>query len=255
MQLEAEHMAKPATKPLSEGVKRTRGMSAEDVYRTLKARIIRMELAPGTVIDDVALGTQLGVSRQPIREAIIRLSGEGLVESNRNRSSIVTSFDISTLRDFLESISLLYRLTSRLAATNRRPEHLERIKVILQTHSAAIDRDDVDGVVEANRQFHLAVAEAAGNGIYLTWVRNLLDHGERIMRLYLRQYDNHVVDQAMDGHRGIVDAIAAQDAEAAEAAGALDARIMAEGLTKSFLRGGGQDFSVTPSFATIGGVT
>jgi DNA-binding GntR family transcriptional regulator len=207
------------------------------------------------VIDDVALGAQLGVSRQPIREAIIRLAGEGLVDSNRNRSSIVASFDISSLRDFLESISLMYRLTSRLAATNRRPEHLARIKDILRIHSDAIDRDDVDGVVEANRQFHLAVAEAAGNGIYLTWVRNLLDHGERIMRLYLRQYDNHVVDKAMEGHRGIVDAIAAQDPAAAEAAGALDAKIMAEGLTKSFLRPGGQDFSVAPSFASIGRLT
>ena len=75
------------------------------------------------------------------------------------------------------------------------------------------------------------------------------------MRLYLRQYDNHVVDKAMEGHRGIVDAIAAQDPAAAEAAGALDAKIMAEGLTKSFLRPGGQDFSVAPSFASIGRLT
>ncbi|MCA3440333.1 MAG: GntR family transcriptional regulator, partial [Rhodobacter sp.] len=168
-------------------------MSAEEVYRKLKTQIIRMELAPGTVIDDVALGAQLGVSRQPVREAIIRLSGEGLVESNRNRSSIVASFDISALRDFLESISLLYRLTARLAAINRRAEHLARIAEIGRTHAAAISMDDVDAVVEANRQFHLAVAEAAGNTIYLTWVRNLLDHGERILRLYLRQYDNHVI--------------------------------------------------------------
>lgn len=240
-------------KAVADAAKRTRGMSAEEVYKTLKSQIIRMELAPGTVIDDVALGAQLGVSRQPIREAIIRLAGEGLIDSNRNRSSIVTSFDISSLRDFLESISLMYRLTSRLAATNRRPEHLARIRQILRVHSEAIDRDDVDGVVEANRQFHLSVAEAAGNSIYLTWVRNLLDHGERIMRLYLRQYDNHVVDNAMKGHRGIVEAIAAQDPEAAEAAGALDATIMAEGLTKAFLRTGGQEFSVAPFFPMMGG--
>ena len=147
----------------------------------------------------------------------------------------------------------MYRLTSRLAATNRRPEHLARIREVLRVHSEAIDRDDVDGVVEANRQFHLSVAEAAGNSIYLTWVRNLLDHGERIMRLYLRQYDNHVVDNAMEGHRGIVEAIAAQDPEAAEAAGALDATIMAEGLTKAFLRTGGQEFSVAPFFPMMGG--
>jgi len=242
-------MAKAAIRPTAEipdRARRTRGMSAEEVYRKLKTQIIRMELAPGTVIDDVALGAQLGVSRQPVREAIIRLSGEGLVESNRNRSSIVASFDISALRDFLESISLLYRLTARLAAINRRAEHLARIAEIGRTHAAAISMDDVDAVVEANRQFHLAVAEAAGNTIYLTWVRNLLDHGERILRLYLRQYDNHVIDPAMEGHRAMVEAIVAQNPDAAEAAGALDARIIAEGLSKFFLRRGASDFALAP---------
>jgi DNA-binding GntR family transcriptional regulator len=237
------------------GKKRGRGKSAEEVYRTLKTAIIRMELAPGTVIDDVALGAQLGVSRQPIREAIIRLAGEGLVDSNRNRSSIVSSFNISNLRDFLDSITLLYRLTSRLAATNRRPEHLTRIKEILRTHSTAIEKDDVDGVVDANRQFHLAVAEAAGNAVYVTWVSNLLDHGERVMRLYLSQYNNHVMEKAMDGHRGIVDAIVAQDPDAAEASGALDARILAEGLSRTFLQGNGQSFSIAPSPAATGNLT
>jgi DNA-binding GntR family transcriptional regulator len=106
--------------------------------------------------------------------------------------------------------------------------------------------DDVDAVVEANRQFHLAVAEAAGNTIYLTWVRNLLDHGERILRLYLRQYDNHVIDPAMEGHRAMVEAIVAQNPDAAEAAGALDARIIAEGLSKFFLRRGASDFALAP---------
>jgi DNA-binding GntR family transcriptional regulator len=157
----------------------------------------------------------------------------------------VTSFDISTLRDFLESISLLYRLTARLAAINRRSEHLARIAQINIAHSKAIAADDVDGVVEANRQFHLAVAEAAGNGIYLTWVRNLLDHGERILRLYLRQYDDHVVAPAMEGHRAMVEAIVAQNPDAAEAAGALDAQIIAEGLSKFFLRRGAADFQLS----------
>ena len=246
-------MAKMET-PFGEGapssVKHAKGTSAEGVYQTLKAAIIRMELAPGAVIDDVALSAQLGVSRQPIREAIIRLASEGLVESNRNRSSIVTSLDISTLRDFLESISLLYRLTSRLAAINRSPEHLAKIKSIHQTHSEAIGRDDVDGVIEANLQFHLAVAEAAGNRIYLMWIRNLLDHGERIMRLYLRQYNNHVIEPAMDGHRGIIDGIECQDPDAAESAGALDAQIMADGLSKSFLRGVDLGFSLTHPVST-----
>jgi len=241
----ATGMAKTVTDKSTE-TRKARGMGAEDVYRTLKSQIIRMDLAPGTVIDDVAIGAQLGVSRQPIREAIIRLASEGLVEANRNRSSIVASFDITSLRDFLESIMLLYRLTSRKAATNRRAEHLTQLKAIHTAHTEAVARNDMDAVVDANRQFHHAVAEAAGNTIYLIWVRNILDHGERIMRLYLRQYDNHVVDQALDGHRAIVEAIEHQDPDAAEAAGALDAQILADGLSRSFLRDTVTGFSLTP---------
>jgi DNA-binding GntR family transcriptional regulator len=226
---------------------RVRGRGAEEIYLVLKREIIRLELAPGSVIDDVALCQRLEVSRQPIREALIRLSSEGLVEANRNRSTVVASFDIASVRDFLDGVSLMYRLTSRLAAENARTVDVSLLQVAHAAHGNAAAAQDIDGIVEQNRAFHLAIAELAGNRIYTNWVRNLLDHGERMMRLYLRQYDNRVTDSALDGHRSIIEAILAGDADAAERAGALDAQIMADGLSRYFLAGRSKGLSLAGS--------
>jgi DNA-binding GntR family transcriptional regulator len=225
---------------------RGRGRSAEEVYRILKREIICLELAPSTVIDDVALGARLGVSRQPIREALIRLSAEGLVETTRNRSTIVASFDIAAVRDFLDGVSLMYRLTSRMAAENRRSAGIEAVEAAYSAHVRAAAQDDLDGIVTQNRAFHLAIARLANNAIFENWVRNLLDHGERMMRLYLRQHGDRVTDSALDGHRAILEAIRAGDADAAERAGALDAQIIAEGLSRFFLAGRSRGLSLAP---------
>src|ERR1700751_459315 len=119
-------VAKPAetakTKPRGAGPpkrpRRTRGTGAGYVYDSLKAQILDLELKPGTLLDETVVSRQFGVSRSPVREALNRLSSEGLVQNLRNRTSIVAPFDVEALPAYFDAMQLLYRLSARLAAGN-----------------------------------------------------------------------------------------------------------------------------------------
>src|SRR5579885_1314317 len=111
-------------------VRRTRGTGAAYVYDSLKAQILDLELKPGTLLDETLVSRQFGVSRSPVREALIRLSAEGLVQNLRNRTSIVAQFDIGTLPAYFDAMLLLYRLSARLAAANVTAAQVEGLRRI-----------------------------------------------------------------------------------------------------------------------------
>jgi DNA-binding GntR family transcriptional regulator len=74
----------------------------------------------------VQLAERFGMSRTPIREALVRLAGEGLVETLPNRSTMVSNIDFPTCTPSSTRITLMYRVTTRLAAQYHRPEDLGR---------------------------------------------------------------------------------------------------------------------------------
>ena len=95
---------------------RKRGSGARLVYDALRDEILELVLPPGTPIDEVALAERFGMPRTPIREALLRLAGEGLVETLPNRSAIVANIDFLNLHHFFDAMTLMYRVTTRLAA-------------------------------------------------------------------------------------------------------------------------------------------
>lgn len=212
-------VAKPERKPV-------RGSGADTVYQTLRAEILTLKLEPGTLLDETDLAERFGLSRSPIREALIRLAAEGLVKTLRNRSSIVAPFDMIAIPSFLDASELLYRLTTRLAATNRTQAQLGRIKQLHDQHSQATRERDMALMIRLNREFHLEIAGASGNAFYANWMRQLLDQGQRILGSYLLDVaelgDHDLENHWIDTHLGIVSAIEARDADAAEAAGMRD---------------------------------
>ncbi|MFO4987296.1 GntR family transcriptional regulator, partial [Salmonella enterica subsp. enterica serovar 1,4,[5],12:i:-] len=76
------------------------------VYLQLRQDILRVELAPGSPLDEVGLGERFNLSRSPVREALVRLSSEGLVQILPNRSTIVTPLDLQGIPDFLDALDL-----------------------------------------------------------------------------------------------------------------------------------------------------
>jgi len=213
--------------------RRLRGTGAAYVYDSLKAQILDLELKPGTLLDETVVSRQFGVSRSPVREALIRLSAEGLVQNLRNRTSIVAPFDIAALPAYFDAMQLLYRLTARLAAANLIPARIEGLRKIMHEHENALHSGDMRAMVRHNRDFHIGIAEMSGNPFLAGWMSGLLDQGQRILRLYARNFGDHLPDNRLKSHRDMLAAIAAGDADKAEAAGRADAQVLIDDFKRN----------------------
>lgn len=192
---------------------RVRGSGAQKVYETLRKAILELELDPGSPLDEVSLSAQFDMSRTPIREALVRLGAEGLVTSLPNRNTIVASIDFVRLPVYFEALSLMYRVTTRLAASNHRPEQLIPVRAFEATFAQAVERQDALAMIASNRDFHVAIAEAGGNPYFTQLFTRLLDEGRRILRLYYSSFDDRLPRQYVEEHELLVRAIEARDAE------------------------------------------
>ena len=196
-----------ATKPV-------RGSGVQTVYEQLRSAIVNLELPPGSPLDEVRLSQQFAMSRTPIREALVRLVGDGLVTTLPNRSTVVAPIDFEKLPVYFEALTLMYRVTTRAAALRRTPEHMVPIKAAQAEYVRAVERNDAAAMISTNRNFHLAIAEAGGNAYFTSWFSRLLDEGRRLLRLYYyASFDDHLPRKYVDEHDAMIKAIEKGDAE------------------------------------------
>ncbi len=227
---------------------RKRGLGVQKVYERLRQSILDLSLPPGSPLDEMRLSEEFNLSRTPIREAMVRLAAEGLLTTLPNRNTIVAPIDFINLPVYFEALTLMYRVTTRSAAVHRRPEHLVRIKAHEASYADAVQRRDALGMIAANREFHVAVAEAGGNTYFTQLFARLLDEGRRVLRLYYQSFGDDLPRQYVDEHKDIVSAVEAGDAELADTLAAAHAaqivrqiqayiaRDTASGITLSGLR-------------------
>ena len=201
-------MTEAATLP-----ERRRGSGVRLVYDLLRDEILDLVLPPGSPIDEVQLAERFGMSRTPIREALVRLAGEGLVETLPNRSTMVANIDVLNLHTFFDAITLMYRVTTRLAAQHHRPADLQVIRAHQAEFAAAVAAQDALAMIATNRDFHAAIAEAGRNPYYTSLFLRILDDGRRILRLYYQSYDDRLPLEYVDEHEAIIAAIETRDIE------------------------------------------
>ena len=235
--------AKPTVKRAASNPRRPRGTGASYVHEQLKNRILHLELMPGTLLDETEISRQFGVSRSPVREALIRLSAEGLVQNFRNRTAIVAQFDIATLPSYFDAMQMLYRLGCRLAAHNPNPAKLDKLRRDHEEHERALRRRDIRNMVRLNRAFHMTIAEMTGNPYIASWTSGILDQGQRLLGLYGMHLPDRVSGDFLKSHREILNAIAKKDADAAEAAGRADAQSLIDEFMNSLANRPGMQVS------------
>jgi DNA-binding GntR family transcriptional regulator len=193
---------------------RKRGTGARFVYDTLREEILNLILQPGEPIDEISLAERLSMSRTPIREALVRLASDGLVTLLPNRSTVVSQIDFPNLHHFFDALTLMYRVTTRLAAQFHDDADLVKIRSRQDIFAKAVLSGDTNGMIELNRDFHVAIAEAGRNPYYLQLFARLLDEGRRILRLYYYPtFEPQLPHPYIQEHEAIIAAIRTRDIE------------------------------------------
>lgn len=201
---------------------KTAERGADHVYKMLRRAILRMELKPGSDLDELELSARYQVSRTPVREALIRLTAAGLVQSVRGRGARVAAMNLFDLRDFFEALDLLQRAQTHFAALRRTDAHLADMQTAQDAFETAAAALDVEEINETNYRFHLAVSAAAGSSHLHDAYERALIKGMRAGHVSFVEHDgsdqrlrDHL-DRTNADHREIIARIRARDGAGAE---------------------------------------
>ena len=200
----------------------------QSVYEILVELVAGGALQPGQHLVESDLARQLGVSRQPVREALHRLEAEGWIDLRPSQGAYVhvpTDEEVDQLLDVRE---LLEGATARLAARAATPDAVASLRTALQDGMTAVESGDVAAAVAANNEFHAAVAAVAGNAV----LAELSEIVARRVRWHYRQVAPVRGHESWSEHADLVDAIEAGDQDRAAAL----ARVLTE-LTRTAYHG------------------
>ncbi len=206
-------------------IKRAKGTGAKFAYETIRDEILSLTLAPNALLDETSLAERFAMSRSPVREALIRLAGEGLVIMLANRSTIVAPIDVTSFPKYIEALDIAQRMNTRLAAELRSEADLEAIAARQADFVAAVQTGNHLAMSEANKQFHMAIAEAGKNPYLTSFYERLLDQGRRMLHLHFqyieRTHDGYLLT---DEHVEMLEAIRARDIPRADTLAAAHTR-------------------------------
>lgn len=216
----------------------------QNLYEDIRRRIISMDLAPGEDLDELGLVATYGVSRTPVRETLIRLTGEGLVEMRPNRGAYVAPLDITVLQSYFEAADFIHRAMARLAALRRTETDLDKIVEAKDSFEAALRAENTQDMVIWNDSFHDRIGLAARNKyIYAAYRRLLADHERIAALLYGHEVQDHqeeALDLTLQQHNDLTQAIIEKDPQTAEKIASEHLAFCKDGLASTMARMGDQ---------------
>lgn len=162
---------------------RPKGQATQTVYNVLRGEILTLALKPGQYLEEVALEKRFGVSRTPIREALIRLQTDRLVRFSPNRGHYVETVSFEDVPRIFEALDLQQTGVLQLAALRWKDHHLDELARINDAYRLAGERNDHMAMAELNHEFHLMIAEAAGNSFLSEFYETMLNFSIRLSYL------------------------------------------------------------------------
>lgn len=191
-----------------------RNSLADQAYVKLRQAIVAGVLPPGERLVERQLSLQMGASRTPLREAMIRLVHEGLLTSLPSGGMVVASIDEREARELYDIRLGLEGYAARLAAERRDDAAIEELRSFAALEHKRLDPVDLRGLEELNNLFHRALYACTGS-------RRLFDAIEtyREQALHYRIYDIYAPHEVVRGvrqHDALIDAVEARDGALAE---------------------------------------
>ncbi|MBX2805145.1 MAG: GntR family transcriptional regulator [Hyphomicrobiales bacterium] len=187
--------------------------NSEVVYRDLRNDIVAMRLTPGSPIVEKALTERYGISRTPVREAVLRLTEERLVDVIPKSGTFVARIPVSIVREALVARRALEEVTVRKAVKRATASQLMEIREIIQRQQEMADAGDEEAFYRADKDFHAAIAAAGRHPGIWEMIQQIRIQVERYRMLTLPQHGR--MERVVNEHVGILDAIVDRDAEMA----------------------------------------
>lgn len=183
------------------------------LYRILRERIIRNDLEPGARLSESEIASEYAVSRQPVREAFIKLAEENLLEVRPQRGSFVRKIATAAVMDARFVREAIEADIVKHLAANADAETVLRLRTEVVEQKLTLK--DPDRFMALDDRFHALLAEAAGKARVWTIVEGLKSQMDRVRHLSMLRFP---LPKLVAQHGAIVEAIAAGDAASAEAA-------------------------------------
>lgn len=197
--------------PSTQGVHR-RSLLRDHAYDSLRDAIVDGTLAPGERLRDSELESWLGISRTPIREALLRLERARLVVARPGRSTVVAPVDLESTIGSQQVAASIHELAARLATPLLTAEDLARLEEAIARFAGAIENHAVADAIEADDDFHGVFVTRSGNPIIPELLERVVPVLRRVERLRFATYDSRA---SVTQHASIIEHARAGNAEAA----------------------------------------
>ncbi len=191
---------------------------ALQVYDALREEILWLRLPPGAPLDELALAARFDVSRTPIREALLLLAGERLVEILPNRTSIVSHFSLDNSGDYLDAALIVCRAVARSAALSGRADG-RTLESLVRRFAQAIGAEDDEAAHRSELAALRHLGSLSGNIFLVKFYEQALDAGRRARVLHY--YPNATREERRESVgrlRALTDAVVQGDADASDRA-------------------------------------
>lgn len=190
----------------------------QEVYETIRGRLLSGQWRPGQKLGEQKLAAELGVNRNPVREALLKLTGEGLLERHAGLGCRVARMDIDILRGLWQLRESLEGMGARLAAERIAPVQLMRLEHEHALMQQLTHEGQEQALVDSDNRFHHMILEFSGNRILLEVWHNYLQRiivAQTVLFPAYRHLDA-VHRETFSGHAEIVKALATRKPDQAE---------------------------------------